>query len=133
MVSEINSTDSIYSVDFDSFIFNIWLAKSRVLFETNPLKRLGDLLERKGLLTQRSRPSKQTKAKRISNGSNCRYAESCVLFDTNSLKPLGDLLEREGLLTQRVLNLLLYRICDQSGQTLRALSRKRERSNTLST
>ncbi|EFH59975.1 predicted protein [Arabidopsis lyrata subsp. lyrata] len=29
-------------------------AESRVSFDTNPLKPLGDLLEREGLLTQRS-------------------------------------------------------------------------------
>lgn len=30
-----------------------WNAESRVLFETDPLKPLGDVLEREGLLTQR--------------------------------------------------------------------------------
>jgi hypothetical protein len=30
-----------------------WNAESRVLFETNPLKPLGDLLEREALLTNR--------------------------------------------------------------------------------
>ncbi|XP_024011457.1 uncharacterized protein LOC18019136 isoform X2 [Eutrema salsugineum] len=86
---------------------NGWNAESRVLFETDPLKPLGDLLEREGLLTQRIQQE-------FKSGEEYWALERrlCRVLSNKNKICLEDVMRAIHLKSfdYRVLNLLLYKL-----------------------
>ncbi|CAL9229822.1 unnamed protein product [Arabidopsis halleri] len=84
-----------------------WNAESRVLFETDPLKLLGDLLEREGLLTQRIQQE-------FKSGEEYWALERklCHALSNKNKICLEDVMRAIHLKSfdYRVLNLLLYKL-----------------------
>ncbi|KAG7554795.1 hypothetical protein ISN44_As11g009970 [Arabidopsis suecica] len=84
-----------------------WNAESRVLFETEPLKPLGDLLEREGLLTQRIQQE-------FKSGEEYWALERklCHALSNKNKICLEDVMRAIHLKSfdYRVLNLLLYKL-----------------------
>ncbi|CAH2073261.1 unnamed protein product [Thlaspi arvense] len=86
---------------------NGWNAESRVLFETDPLKPLGDVLEREGLLTQRIQHE-------FNSGKEYWALERqlCDALSNKNKIRLEDVMRAIHLKSfdYRVLNLLLYKL-----------------------
>jgi hypothetical protein len=84
-----------------------WNAESRVLFETNPLKPLGDLLEREALLTNRVQQE-------FNSGEEYWALERklCHALSNKNKICLEDVMRAIHLKSfdYRVLNLLLYKL-----------------------
>ncbi|CAH8270664.1 unnamed protein product [Arabidopsis lyrata] len=87
-----------------------WNAESRVLFETDPLKLLGDLLEREGLLTQRIQQE-------FKSGEEYWALERklCHALSNKNKLCLEDVMRAIRLKSfdYRVLNLLLYKLREE--------------------